>query len=554
MVLPASELPGENQTGSLPVNTDVLRDRRPPVSAADVFRKYGLEQTGFWKSVAVPSQDDEIRPGTKLRKAFEELGGIYLVFARFLLWRADLLSVEYLTALREIDYSLPPVSRDIDIGNLDRELGSLSDDLIRQMEPEPVWSTLTRTAYLSWFKNTLTVVQVCRERIPDADLQAFEAGIRYLGHADVCHVAAPRIVNEFREWLRQAEACAVERSYLEVLARNRGETLVDYPTLIEEITTDHVLCWPWVEGETVTSLIRRGSVDTVSKVAAAVLEEFFTLSIIDADLQSDGMVVATSSQRLAVRRINRPLSVPPPSVNIGMKYVAAVLEGNASMTVQTLLSMAVGRSTADLESDLLNLISGVEPELKVRLWYPGSAAAFESNWRALAKLEVTRLRPLYLDCLQRNLIAIGYWTGEAVAAGGTPGDTIAQAHLPVVQSLVQRNASQFLDPAVLSEWSVGLGLLTFGAMREGNRWVEELRESELTMEVEMPDANPDIRESHTRHNNRNTRVTVAVACLLTTLLVSLRWGSTLQGPAAGLLLALAVISLAGLFWVVAKIG
>jgi len=91
-------------------------------------------------------------------------------------------------------------------------------------------------------------------------------------------------------------------------------------------------------------------------------------------------------------------------------------------------------------------------------------------------------------------------------------------------------------------------------MREGNRWAEELRESELTMEVEMPDANPDIRERQSRHSDRNVRVTVAVACLLTTLLVSLRWGSTVHGPAAALLLGLAVICLAGLFWVVSKIG
>ncbi len=203
---------------------------------------------------------------------------------------------------------------------------------------------------------------------------------------------------------------------------------------------------------------------------------------------------------------------------------------------------------------MLDLISGVEPELKVRLWYPGSAAAFESNWRALAEREVTRRRPLYLDCLQRNLIAIGYWTGEAVGAGGIPADTIAQAHFPVVRSLVQKNAPQFLDPSVLSEWSIGLGLLTFGAIREGNRWAEELRQNELTMEVEMPEATPAIRGRGPRQGDGKVRVTLAIGGLLTALLVSLRWGSTLTGPASAVLLTIAVLSLAGLFWVVAKIG
>jgi hypothetical protein len=554
MVLPVAELPGQNQ-GSLLTTKGDTRDRaRASKKAADVFRQYGLGPTGFWKSVAVPPPDDEIRPGAKLKNAFEELGGVYVIFARFLLWRADLLSVEYLNALRQVNYGFAPVSRDKVIGLLDRELGALSDGLIEQLELEPVWSTLTRTAYLSWFKGTLVVVQVARERIPEGDLQAFEAGLKYLGHADVCHIATPRVLAEFREWVRQAETCALERSYLEVLAKNRGETLVDYPTLVEEITTDHVLCWPWIEGETVSSLIRRGSVDSVTQVAVAILEEFFTLSMLDTDLETDAMVISTSERRLVVRRINRPLSVPPPSVNIGMKYIAAVLEGNASMTVQTLLTLAVGRSTAGLESELLNLISGVEPELKVQQWYPGSAASFESNWRALARLEVSRPRPLYLDCLQRNLIAIGYWTSDAVSAGGIAVDTLANAHWPVVSSLVQKNASQFMDPSVLSEWSVGLGLLTFGAMREGNRWAEELREGDLTMEVERPDANPNIRITGSGHSGRGSRVAIVLAFLLTVLLVSLRWGSTLTGPAAGLMLTAAIIALIALFWVVSKIG
>ncbi len=116
----------------------------------------------------------------------------------------------------------------------------------------------------------------------------------------------------FASWLRQAESCALERSYLEVLARNRGETLVDYPALIGALTTDHVLCWPWVDGETVTSLIRRGSVETVAKVASAVLEEFFALSILDAfpdcrpmewwSQRPSGWLCAASTSRSLCRR------------------------------------------------------------------------------------------------------------------------------------------------------------------------------------------------------------------------------------------------------------
>jgi hypothetical protein len=522
-------------------------------SAADVFQRYGLGPTTFWQSVAIPP-DNEVRPAAKLKNALEELGGVYLFFARFLLWRADLLPVEYLEALRQIDYGLPPVPRAQVNALLERELGALSSGLIAQLEIEPAWSTLSRTAYISWYENQPVIVQVGRERIPDREVAAFEAGIRHLGHADICEIASNRIVRQFKEWLRQAESVSLERSYLQVLAQYSGETLVDYPALIPEITTDQVLCWRWIEGETVTSLINRGAVEALTQVAVAVFEQLFALSMVDADLQTDSMVLQTGGNRLAVRRIDRPLSVPPPAVNLGMKYIAAVLEGNASLTVQTLLTLAVGRSMADLESDLLNLISGIEPELKVRRWFPGSAASFESNWRALARLQVTRPRPLYLDCLQRNLLAIGYWTSDAVGNGGPNLDPLPEAHWPVVSSLVRRNAAQFLDAGTVQEWSMGLGLLTFGAMREANRAAEELREGELTLEVEMPDSLPDIRRRDAARTGVKGRVPITVAALLLTVLVCLHWGSTITGAASTAMMALAVAALIGLVWVVSKIG
>jgi hypothetical protein len=520
-------------------------------TAAEVFQRYRLGSTGFWQSVAVPP-DVETRPAVKLRNALEELGGVYMIFARFLLWRSDLLSFEYLEQLREIDYDLPPTPRAEVIGLLLRELGPLSDELIAQMEPEPVWSTLTRTGYVSWYEGRAVVVQVGREPIPETHLAAFEAGIVHLGQADLCHLSTPRVLAEFREWIRQAESIALERSYLEVLSKNRGETLVDYPVLIEEITTDAFLCWPWVDGETVESMIRRGASDALIQAAVAVFEEFFALSIIDADIDTTSMVLAPNSNRLAVRRLNRPLAVPPPAVNLGMKYVAAVLEGNASLTVQTLLTLALGRSLADIESEFLNLISAVEPELKVRRWFPGSAASFESNWRALARLDVTRPRPLFLDCIQRNLIAVGYWTSDAVANGGEHVDTIADAHWPVVSSLVRANASQLLDSNAVKEWSMGMGLLTFGAMREANRLAEEFREADFTLEVEMPEALPQIRRQQV--NERSRRLPLIVTVLLIVLLACLHWGSTMHGLAAATMLALAVLALLGLFLTIGKIG
>jgi hypothetical protein len=517
-------------------------------NASDVFRRFGLESAGFLRAMAVPPRGDGSGPGKKLKDSFEQLGGLYAAFGEFLLWRADLLGVDYLTALRQMRRDAPPVPRDAVAALLRRELGRQGDELAEQMETEPVWSTLSRTAYLGRYKGTIVIIQVARAPVPEADLTEFEAGIRFLGSADVSRVTAPGILAEFRQWMRQAESCATERAYLEVLGRNRSQMLVDYPALIPEITTDHVLCWPWVEGEPLSSLIARGSVEAVTQVAVAVLEQYCSLSMVSAELPLDAMVMPPGAKRLTIRRFNRPLAVPLALVNTGMKYVAAVLEGNASRTAQMLVNLALGKSTASLESSLLELMSAIEPELKVGLSFPASAAAFESNWRALAKLEIER--PLYLNCLHRNLMATGYWTAEAVAAGGNAVDAIMEAHWPVVARVVKLNASQLLDPAVATEWSVGIGLLSFGAMREANRLAEEVRDNNLTMEVETggsPQAAPHRRR-------KNFRSGAIIAVLLVALLATLRWGTTLGQAGQSVVAGVEFAALVALFWVVAKLG
>ena len=498
--------------------------------------------------MSIPPRGDGSGPGGRLKDSFEQLGGLYLSFAEFLLWRADLLGVDYLLALREIYNSIPPVPHSTVAALVRRELGRRGDELAHRLEMEPVWSTVSRTAYLSQYKGKTVVVQVARDPVSESDLAEFEAGIRFLGNPEVSRVTAPGILAEFREWLRQAESCVTERSYLEVLGRNKEQTLIDYPALIPEITTDQVLCWPWVDGESITSLIGRGSLEAITQVAVAVLEQYCSLSMVDGDLSLDAMVIPAGGTRLTIRRFNRPLAVPLALVNTGMKYVAAVLEGNASRVAQTLVNLSLGKSTANLESSLLELMSAIEPELKVGLPFPASAAAFESNWRALAKLQIER--PLFLNCLHRNLIATGYWTAEAISAGGDAVDTITEAHWPVVGRILKLNAAQLLDPATVTEWSVGIGLLSFGAMREANRLAEEVRDNNLTIEVETGPA----QQSAPQQTRGNFPTTVLIASLLAVILATLRWGSPMAQPTQGLLVVVAYAALVAMFWAVAKLG
>ena len=51
----------------------------------------------------------------------------------------------------------------------------------------------------------------------------------------------------------------------------------------------------------------------------------------------------TRDGRLVMWRMNRAIAVPPPQVNVGMKYLAAVLLGGILRRGQTLVPMATGQ-------------------------------------------------------------------------------------------------------------------------------------------------------------------------------------------------------------------
>lgn len=517
----------------------------PGAKAEEVFTRFGLRSSGLWRIAGVPPQNGAIKTGQRLRKAFEELGGLYGAFAQFLAWRADLLGADYLAGLRQVRIPPSPVSRESVVALLKSELGPESEALAKDLEPEAVWTTLSRTAYCSWYDGGPIVIQVANPPVLESELAEFEASIRFLNHPDAERITAPDVLDQFRTWTRQAETIAQERRYLDALARHKGETLTDYPVVIPEISTADFLCWPWAEGESVADLIRRGSVDIVIKLATAVLEQICNLAIIDADLELESLVLSRD-RRLVVRRIGKPLALPAPYVNTGMKYIAAVLAGDAAIVVQNLVLMAMGRSSEKIERTLLNQMSGVEPELKVHLWYPGSASAFESNWRALEKTGIAR--PLYLNCLHRNLIAVGYWNADAVSGGASALDALAEAHWPVLERVLRTQFSRLLTPSAATEWTTGAGLVMFGAMREMNRIAEELRDDQLNAPADPADSG-----ASGRLPRKSARRIALAALLLVTLLVSARWGATLPAPESTLLQIVALCAIAGLFWVVATI-
>lgn len=516
-------------------------------NSAAVFSRHGLGSPGLWGDARIPHEES----GTdgiarRLREALEQLGGLYAAFGGFLRWRADLLGATYVGNLRQLSLKPPVVPPGVVAATVLRELGRAGVELAANIAQEPAWNTVSRTAYESTWRGQRVIVQVARDGVTDESFAEFEKGLRALGRPEVSAAVNPAIISQFHHWLRNSDSLDRERSFLNVLAQHRGETLAEYPLLIPELSSPSVLCWPVVEGRPVAELLSHGDADVSVLIASAVLEQFYSLSIVDADLDLDAMVVGTDN-RLHYRRLSNPLSVLPGQINTGIKYMASVVAGNASISAQTLIRLVLSHPPLNLEKELMDEFSGIEPDLKVNMWFPPSAEAFENNWRALSKLIGDR--PLFLDCLHRNLVAVGYWNSDAVRGGAPPLDAISEAQWPVVGRLLRTQFGMLMNRDSATEWAFGSGLLLFSAVREMNRLAEEMRENDITIGVEV-DHPRELRSG----GQSNRSYGVILTGLLVFLLVSLRWGGEAPEPWSMVLKVLAVGSLPAMFWAISRIG
>ena len=513
--------------------------------STEVFDRHGLRKAGFWKSIAISRDRAEVTSADDLARSLGQLGGVYTQFARFLNWRADLVGARQVAALREIPVSLPAPSLAELTSLLGAELPGYAEHLLAGIEHDCLWSLAHRAAWRTKYNGLPVVLQIARPPVAENDLTEFEQNIGQVQRMDVARISAPHVIAEFRQWLRDGEGLERESKYLDVINATASERLLHYPTPIPELSTAKILCWPWIEAKPARELIASGSAETATKIAMSIFEQLFVLGIVETDIDLDSFGVREDGT-LILRRLSRVASVPPININIGMKYIAAVLAGDSTITVQTLYPLAAGHSSATLEAGLLNALSAVEPELKVKLRYPRSAAAFESNWRAIARIHPAV--PAWLNGLHRSLIAVGYWNAEAIAAGATITDALEDAHWPVLRSLLSSQASQLLTSSSLNEWSAGAGLLLFGSLREVNRMAEEFRENNLTFGVETIAQPPPATESGSSLTGR-----ISIAFLLIILIASLHWGASTTGFAALFLKITAVCSALALFWNVSRI-
>lgn len=509
-----------------------------------VFHKMGLRTRAPWSAFAMSSVREGLGPGARLRDALEELGGLYATFGRFLAYRADLLRGEHLAPLRSIRLAIPPVPRQDAVTALCRDLGLKGERLAASLSEEPVWSTVSRCAWRATWEGQAVVLQMERPAVEKSEFARFASQVASLREPEIAAALRPEVLTQFESWLRLADSPGRERSYLETLGSFPQKTLVDYPRLVPELCFADILCWHWVEGAPLDKLIADGSADAVGKLAEALLEQACLISVVDAEFDLSAMVV-TPDGRIGMRRATRLVAVPAAMSRNLLKYITAVLSGNSPTANHQLVRMVFGYTSTQMEARLYDELSNLEPELKINLRFPESVGAFESNWRALARVRSDR--PLFLDALHRNLLATGYMDADTAKQGKS--DTVADAQWPVVGRIFRARFSELASADVASQWVLGAGLLALEGLRQATRFANGFRDNDLSFTFA-----PGLSEEAGRAANRALRTGVLLAVLLMVFLICLRWAPKAPAPISGALQIAAVVSAVLLLWLLWRIG
>ena len=162
--------------------------------AAAVFERWGLGAGRSRDASGIPTDDTRADAGAlALCHALEELGGLYVAFARFLSWRADLVPGSYILHLRRVRPDVPVVPPSVVSTLIGRELGGAGRELATGLAAVPVWNTSFRSAYISTQKGQRVIVEVARDRIAEEAFQEFEKGLRALERSELEATVAPAV-------------------------------------------------------------------------------------------------------------------------------------------------------------------------------------------------------------------------------------------------------------------------------------------------------------------------------------------------------------------------
>ncbi|MEZ5400187.1 MAG: hypothetical protein R2729_11005 [Bryobacteraceae bacterium] len=493
-----------------------------------------------------------IRPGangidsSRLREMLERRGGLYSLYGEFLRHRADLLRSDQLSVIARMARPRWRIERAEMAALLREGCGAAGAEATESLSSEPCRTAPLSCTYHTRYRGRTVAIQAVRPEPSPGQFAALEGGLREWSEGEALGPLVDAALEGFGSWLDAGSAAARRARVLEAVRESPLDGLVVFPAPVPELSSARLVSYEWVDGEGLEERIRVGDAEAIRLFAEAQFELLCLYQIVDADLDPSSMVV-TPQGRVAFCFPPRAIPVPPKHRGHAMKYVSCGIAGDTPAAARALLIMA---DSNDGEQDgMIDALAAIEPDLKLDATYPRSSVTFENLWRALALLEDSR--PLWVDCMHRNLNAIGQWTAaSASAAGSGQGeDILERAYWPVLGRFVRNRLGRLMSRETASEWLLSTGLLAVEGMRQANRVAEEIRDDELSFRLHVS-ARAGGESSAENDGDRSTVLLLAAGALLVTFLLCLRWGPVASGAASIALGAGALAAAAALFAVV----
>lgn len=245
-----------------------------------------------WNSV-------EASEGERLRRAFEELGPVFIKFGQMLSTRRDLLPTNIADELAKLQDQVPPFSSDEAVAIVEAELGKPVDELFDRFDRQPLASASVAQVHSARTKGAQNadrevVVKVIRpgiERIiaKDMALLAFIARLLDRWSTDGRRLRLPEVVEDYRHTITDELDLGREASNSSQLRRNFIDgALVYVPEVMWDYTRRNVMVSERIRGIPVSDLdtLRAKNVD-LKVLGERGVEIFFTQVFRDSFFHAD---------------------------------------------------------------------------------------------------------------------------------------------------------------------------------------------------------------------------------------------------------------------------
>jgi ubiquinone biosynthesis protein len=238
---------------------------------AEVLARYGLNYlanaVGLERLVAREralrgrKPREQHTPPEDLRRALEELGPTFIKLGQLLSTRADLLPLDYRTALAKLQDAAPAIPTDVVQEIVAAELHTSTSDAVVGFHAEPLACASVGQAHLATLLDgTEVVVKVRRPNVVEVMDQDLEIIQNFAARASRRSKAAARydldgLADEFVQTLRAQLDYLQEARNAERFAANfAGDSSVQIPRVFWDLTTSRVITLERIRGMKVTDI------------------------------------------------------------------------------------------------------------------------------------------------------------------------------------------------------------------------------------------------------------------------------------------------------------